>query len=205
MQQNITNGLPTLLALLLIPLAGSVIVAISGRVDRVFPRWAALFTMFAGFAAAVFAMAQVAGGPLRANLPWIPAFGVSFNLYVDGLSAILVLLAWFIGILAVLISWNEIRERVAAFHVWMLLLQTGILLVFMARDMMLFYFGWELMLVPMFFLIGVWGHEDKLYSAIKFFLFTFAGSVFMLVSLLYVYFQHAAQTGNLTFDLTELM
>jgi NADH-quinone oxidoreductase subunit M len=205
MQQNITNGLPTLLALLLIPLAGSVIVAISGRVDRVFPRWAALFTMFAGFAAAVFAMAQVAGGPLRANLPWIPAFGVSFNLYVDGLSAILVLLAWFIGILAVLISWNEIRERVAAFHVWLLLLQTGILLVFMARDMMLFYFGWELMLVPMFFLIGVWGHEDKLYSAIKFFLFTFAGSVFMLVSLLYVYFQHAAQTGNLTFDLTELM
>jgi NADH-quinone oxidoreductase subunit M len=204
MQQNITNGLPVLLALLLIPLAGCVIVALSGRVDRVFPRWAALGTMIAGLVASVFAMARVAGAPLQASLPWIPAFGVSFSLYVDGLSAIMLLLTSFIGVLAVLISWNEIKERVAAFHVWMLLLQTGILLVFMARDMMLFYFGWELMLVPMFFLIGVWGHEDKLYSAIKFFLFTFTGSIFMLVALLYVYFQHAAQTGTLTFDLAQL-
>ena len=194
-----------LLSLLLIPLLGTVLVGLSGRVDKTFPRMAALGVMIADFIVAVILMARVAGAPIEVSRPWIPSFGVSLSMYVDGLSALLVVLTTFIGILAVLISWHEIKEKVTSFHVWILLLQTGILLVFVARDMMLFYFGWELMLVPMFFLIGVWGHEEKLYSAIKFFLFTFAGSIFMLLALLYVHYQHAAQTGVLTFDLNLLL
>ena len=194
-----------LLSLLLIPLLGTALVGLSGRVDRLFPRVATLIIMIADLAVSILLMARTAGGPVQVIRPWIPSFGVSFNLYVDGLSALLILLTTFLGVVAVVISWNEIKEKVASFHIWLLLLQTGILIVFMARDMMLFYFGWELMLVPMFFLIGVWGHEEKLYSAIKFFLFTFTGSIFMLLALLYVYFQHAAQTGVLTFDLTQLL
>lgn len=190
--------------IILVPVVGALLVALSGKVSPVVARVTSLIAMIVDLLAAIALMVIVSDGPLHVEHSWIPSFGVSYSLNVDGLSAILVLLTTLLGLISVLISWREIAEKVAAFHVWLLVLQTGILIVFMARDMMLFYFGWELMLVPMFFLIGVWGHEDKLYSALKFFLFTFTGSVFMLFSLLYVYFQHAAQTGRPTFELLAL-
>jgi NADH-quinone oxidoreductase subunit M len=191
--------------LLVVPAIGAILVALAGRVNPNNARATALGVMILDFALSIPLYFMTRTGAVEVRHSWIPSFGVNYSLMVDGLSAVLIILTTFLGVLAVLISWREIQERVGAFHVWLLLLQTGILIVFAARDLMLFYFGWELMLIPMLFLIGVWGHEDKLYSALKFFLFTFTGSIFMLLALLYVYFQHAAQTGNYTFEIPELM
>lgn len=191
--------------ILLIPIVGAVIIWLAGRVNSQFVRFAALAVTMLDFAASVALMIMVREGSVAVRHTWIPSFGISFLLIVDGLSAVLILLTTLLGVIAVMISWREIQEKVAAFFIWLLMLQTGILVVFMARDLMLFYFGWELMLVPMFFLIGIWGHEDKLRAALKFFLFTFTGSIFMLVAMLYVYFRHTAQTGIPTFELAALM
>ncbi|MBX7245095.1 MAG: NADH-quinone oxidoreductase subunit M [Candidatus Sumerlaeaceae bacterium] len=196
----------TLLSYILItPVAGAVITGLAGRVNGLSARMSAMFFMLVGLVLSTMLMITVEGGTLVEKHAWFPALGATFHLEADGLGALMVLLTAIIGVIAVLISWHDINEKVGAFHVWVLLLQTGILLVFMARDMLLFYFGWELMLIPMFFIIGVWGHEDKLYSAIKFFLFTFTGSIFLLLALLYVYFAHAAQTGQYSFDFADLL
>ncbi|MEI7633093.1 MAG: NADH-quinone oxidoreductase subunit M [bacterium] len=196
----------TLLTLIVLaPLIGALVAGLAVRTGPASARWAALAATGADLLLAFILMFFVRESPVATSMPWIPAIGAAFHLEADGLSAVLVLLTTMLGVVAVLISWNEITRKVHAYHVWLLLLQVGILLVFLARDIVLFYFGWELMLIPMFFLIGVWGHEDKLYSAIKFFLFTFTGSIFMLVALLYVYFQHARQYGMYSFEIANLL
>jgi NADH-quinone oxidoreductase subunit M len=193
-------------AIVLVPVIGALIAALAGRLGPQAGRFSALAATAIDLALSlVLLMAVQTGGPAMLRLEWIRAAGVSFHLYADGFSAVLVVLTTVLGVLSVMISWKEIRERVCAFHFWLLLLQTGILLVFLARDLLLFYFGWELMLVPMFFLIGVWGHEEKLYSAYKFFLFTFTGSVFVIVAIMYVYWQHAVQFGELSFGFDDLL
>jgi len=121
------------------------------------------------------------------KVPWIESLGVQYYFGVDGISILLVLLTTFLGILAVLSSWTAIQERVKEYYVFMLLLQTGMLGVFFSLDFFLFYVFWEVMLVPMYFLIGVWGGARKLYAAIKFFLYTLAGSVLMLLAILALY------------------
>ncbi|MFI5169561.1 MAG: NADH-quinone oxidoreductase subunit M [Vicinamibacterales bacterium] len=136
---------------------------------------------------------------------WIPSIGVQYFLGVDGISALLVLLTTLLGQIAILSSWNAVRERVRGYYVFLLLLQTGMIGVFCALDMFLFYVFWEAMLVPMYFLIGIWGGPRRLYAAIKFFLYTLVGSVVMLLGILALYFhakalpEHAA-TGS--FDYT---
>ena len=115
---------------------------------------------------------------------WIPSIGVQYFLGVDGISALLVLLTTLLGQIAILSSWNAVRERVRGYYVFLLLLQTGMIGVFCALDMFLFYVFWEAMLVPMYFLIGIWGGPRRLYAAIKFFLYTLVGSVVMLLGIL---------------------
>lgn len=197
--------MPVLVVLLLLPLAGALLAWLTGRSSPKDARVAALVATIADLACAAALLSMPESGSLRTQLSWIPSFGVHFCLAVDGLSLVLIFLTTFLGVLAVIISWKEITEKPVAFYIWLLVLQTGILLVFLARDLMLFYFGWELMLIPMFFLIGIWGHEDKHRSAFKFFLFTFTGSVFMLVSFLYVYLKHLQQTGIPSFLLDDLL
>jgi NADH-quinone oxidoreductase subunit M len=136
---------------------------------------------------------------------WIPSIGVQYLLGVDGISALLVLLTTLLGAIAILCSWNTITERVREYYVFLLLLQAGMLGVFCALDLFLFYVFWEVMLVPMYFLIGIWGGARRLYAAIKFFLYTLVGSVVMLLGILALYFRSRslpeyAQTG--TFDYT---
>jgi NADH-quinone oxidoreductase subunit M len=138
---------------------------------------------------------------------WIPAIGVQYFFGADGVSVLLILLTTLLGFIAILSSWNAIEERVRPYYVFLLLLQTGMLGVFCALDMFLFYVFWEVMLVPMYFLIGIWGGARRLYAAIKFFLYTLAGSVVMLLGILALYFHSKralpglSQTG--TFDLTQ--
>ncbi len=131
---------------------------------------------------------------------WLPEYGIAFSLGLDGISLWLVLLTTFLTPLALLGSWHGIHERVREFVVFMLLLEAGMLGVFVALDLFLFYVFWEAMLIPMYFLIGIWGHERRIYAALKFFLYTMAGSVLMLVAFLVLY-----RTANLgTFDLLAL-
>jgi NADH-quinone oxidoreductase subunit M len=139
------------------------------------------------------------------NTPWIPQLGVGFHLAVDGLSLLLVALTLFLGIISVVCSWTEIRERVGFFHLNLLWILAGILGVFLALDLFLFYFFWELMLVPMYFLINIWGHENRVYASLKFFIFTQAGGLFMLLSILALYFIHGRGTGQYTFDYSLLL
>jgi NADH-quinone oxidoreductase subunit M len=139
------------------------------------------------------------------NHDWIPQFGISFHVGLDGLSLMLILLTLFLGFISVLCSWNEVRERVGFFHFNLLWILGGIIGVFLALDLFLFYFFWELMLVPMYFLIGIWGHENRIYAAVKFFLFTQVSGLLMLVAIVGLYFVHGRNTGIYTFDYLQLL
>lgn len=136
---------------------------------------------------------------------WIPQWGVHFHLGIDGLSLLLILLTLFLGIMSVAASWRGIQTRVGFFHFNLMWILSGIIGVFLSLDLFLFYFFWELMLVPMYFLVGIWGHENKTYAAIKFFLFTQASGLLMLLAILGLYFTHGNATGLYTFDYTQLL
>ena len=146
------------------------------------------------------------GFQLVENLDWIPSIGARYTLGIDGISFLLVMLTTLLGAISILSSWSAIQTRVKEYYLLFLLLQTGMLGVFMSLDFFLFYVFWEVMLVPMYFLIGVWGSERRLYAAIKFFLYTLAGSVVMLLAILAVYFNYSKLTGGTyTFDIPTLL
>jgi NADH-quinone oxidoreductase subunit M len=139
---------------------------------------------------------------------WIPSLGVQYYVGIDGISLLLILLTTLLGAIAILSSWTAITERVKEYYIFMLALQTGMLGVFISLDFFLFYVFWEAMLVPMYFLIGIWGGPRKLYAAIKFFLYTLLGSVVLLLGILTVYFYYptvVAGGAPATFDITELV
>ena len=142
---------------------------------------------------------------LEFDRQWIPFFGIRFHLAMDGLSLLLLLLTNLLGILSVLVSWNEIKIRTGFFHFNILFILAGISGVFLAEDLFLFYFFWEVMLIPMYFLIAIWGHENRVYASYKFFLFTQGGGLLMLLAILGLYFHHAGITGVYTFDIMELV
>jgi len=138
------------------------------------------------------------------DVPWIQSLGISYKVGVDGISLFLVLLVTFTMPIAVLSTFRAITDRVKEFHICMLLLETAMLGAFVSLDLFLFYVFWEMMLIPMYFLIGMWGGKQRIYATIKFFIYTMVGSLLMLVAILYVVFQFKAQTGTLTFDLFRL-
>ncbi len=139
---------------------------------------------------------------------WIPSIGAKYSLGVDGISMLLVMLTTFLGMIAITSSWSAIHNRTKEYYILLLLLQTGMLGVFLSLDFFLFYVFWEVMLVPMYFLIGVWGSDRRLYAAIKFFLYTLAGSVIMLLAILALYFNYAKALPphiSGTFDIPTLL
>ena len=138
---------------------------------------------------------------------WIPSIGVQYYVGIDGISLLLIVLTTFLGVISILSSWTAIQDRVKEYYVFMLALQTGMLGVFISLDFFLFYVFWEAMLVPMYFLIGIWGGPRKLYAAIKFFLYTLLGSVLMLLGILSLYFIYPkiAAGAMPTFDITEFI
>ena len=137
--------------------------------------------------------------------PWLPALGINFHLAIDGISLLLVLLTVFLGMTAVVSSWTEIERNVGFFHFNLMATLTGIIGVFVAVDLFLFFFFWEFMLVPMYFLIALWGHERRHYAAVKFFIFTQLSGLVMLVCILGLYFIHGRVTGIYTFDYFKLL
>jgi NADH-quinone oxidoreductase subunit M len=143
----------------------------------------------------------VAGMQFVERIPWIPAYGISYIVGVDGISLWLLLLTTFMMPVTILSTYKAVEKNVKEFMIFMLLLEVGMVGVFLAIDLFLFYIFWELVLIPMYFLIGVWGGERRIYAAIKFFLYTFAGSVLMLVAIIALYFYQHQATGIYSFDL----
>jgi NADH-quinone oxidoreductase subunit M len=200
------TGLLSLITFL--PAAGGVLVFLVPR-----RREAATKTITVAVAAATFAASVPLYwrfDPARADYQfpdwhaWMPTLGISYHLGVDGISLLLVLLTTFLMPLVMLSAWNAIESRWKEFAITMLLLETGMLGVFVALDLFLFYVFWEAMLIPMYLVIGIWGGGNRVYAAIKFVLYTLAGSLLMLVAILALYFQHGAATGIYTFDLPVL-
>lgn len=142
---------------------------------------------------------------LTSSMPWIPAWGISYAVGIDGISLTMVLLTTLLMPLCVLGSWSYITERERGYYAMLLTLLTGVLGVFLATDLFLFYVFWEVMLIPMYFIIGMWGGKNRLYAAIKFFVFTMAGSLLMLVAILVLAWAVAGRTGTLSFSYEHLL
>ena len=137
---------------------------------------------------------------------WIPTLGATYHIGIDGLGLLLVMLTTVIGVIAILSSWNAVHERLKEYYAFFLLLQTAMLGVFMALDFLLFFVFWETVLVPMYFIIAIWGGSRRVYAAIKFIIYTLIGSVLMLLGILTLYFQHYSQfPDNKSFDIADLM
>lgn len=194
-------------------MSGGVVAWIAGNSNKVLARWISLVALLINLVLSVIqwiesdAVFAADTGSWVANFKvnWIPTFGVSFHLAADGLSLLMLVLTFFLGIMAVLTSWNEIQERVGFFHFNLLWVLAGITGVFVTMDLFLFYFFWEVMLIPMYFLIGIWGHENRRYAAYKFFIFTQASGLMMLLAILGLYFIHGSNTGLYSFDYFDLL
>ena len=138
------------------------------------------------------------------DVPWVSQLGISYHVGIDGISLLLVLLTTFLTSIAVLSTFSAVEHSHKGFYASLLLLETGMLGVFVTLDLFMFYVFWEVMLIPMYFLIGIWGGQRRIYAAIKFVLFTMVGSLLMLVALLVLYFQYHAVFGEYTFDLLKI-
>lgn len=193
--------------LLVIPLIGGVVSWLAAYRSVLASRWVAFVAVAADF---IIALVVWVSSPVRlgagvrlaeVNIPWAPQFGLHYHLALDGLNLLMVMLTGLLGMVSVACSWREIQERVGQFHLALLTLITAILGTFLAFDLLLFFLFWEGMLIPMYFLIAIWGHENRHYAAMKFFLFTFISGLFILLGVLGLF----AYSGKGTFDYDVLM
>ncbi len=185
-----TTGVSLTSIVLFLPLIGFLIIMLMGRLSDERIKWVALTTSLITFGLSLVMLANfesgVSGLQMEHIAEWIPSANISYHVGVDGLSIWLVLLTTFIMPLAIASSFRPVKDRIRLYYGFMLLLETAMLGVFVAHDMFLFYVFWELTLVPMYFLIGIWGGEERIYAAVKFFLYTMAGSILMLVAILWL-------------------
>ncbi|WP_027191190.1 complex I subunit 4 family protein [Fundidesulfovibrio putealis] len=196
------NDFPLLTAVTFLPLAGALGALALGKSPDACRRFS-LIAALAHLAFTAWGMSRAL--PLTEDLAWIPALGARYTLEMDAVSGILSLMTSFLTVIAVLVSWKEIEEKVGAYYALIFGVSTTALGVFLARDLLLFLVFWEAQLVPMFFIIGIWGHEDRKRAAFKFFLFSIAGGLFMLLAAIWLYLAHGGATGNYTFSLAALM
>ena len=190
-------------------LIGGVLCWLAARWSAAAVKWIALAALLTdlGLSARCWFQYRDPGAPwfIDFRTGWIPSFGIGFHLALDGLSLVMLMLTFFLGTLAVLCSWKEIKERTGFFFFCLLWTLAGISGVFVAMDLFLFYFFWEVMLVPMYFLIALWGDTRRRYAAYKFFIFTQTGGLLMLLSILALYFIHGQNSGVYTFDYFGLL
>jgi NADH-quinone oxidoreductase subunit M len=196
-----------------LPLAGALLVLLAGgRGDR--PeregavRMIALAVSLVAFAATLFLWWRFNPGDAEfqfvENRAWLPQFGISYRLGVDGISLFLIVLTGFLTPLALLSSWQSVHKNVKLFSFFLLALETAMLGVFVAVDLFLFYIFWDAVLIPMYFLIGIWGYERRIYAAVKFILYTMVGSILMLVAIIGLAYVHQTASGTPTFNLLDL-
>lgn len=196
--------LPIISMLLVFPLLAAVVTAILPKNNaRLIKGWA-FVAVAVEFVLSLYLLANFVPNTSQMQfvefVPWIPQIGISYHVGIDGLSFWLVMLTTFLMLIAIPASFSEINDRIKEYVIFFLILETAMLGVFVALDVFLFYVFWEFSLIPMAFLIGIWGHERRIYAAVKFILFTMTGSLLMLVAIIVLYFA----TGARTFDLIEL-
>ena len=181
-------GFRALTVLTFLPAVGALIMLLFMRKRENAYKATALVTALVTFALSLYMLTQFKTGTADfqfvENYLWIPSMGINYHLGVDGISMLLILLTSFLSVIAILGSWNYVKDRQLAFFISLLLLETGMIGVFAAMDLFVFYVFWEVQLIPMYFLIGIWGGERRIYAALKFSLFTFVGSVLMLVAII---------------------
>ncbi len=200
-------------SLILIPLVAAPLAWWAESRSRHAPRWIAIGALALDLVLALLVWSQdqsllaLGGGRwlLESSAAWIPRWGITLHLGLDGLSLVLIVLTAFLGLMAVVSSWTEIQERVGFFHFNLLAVLGGVVGVFLALDLFVFFLFWELMLVPMYLLIALWGHENRRYSSFKFFLFTQAGSLFLLIAIVALAVLHRETAGRLSFDYADLL
>jgi NADH-quinone oxidoreductase subunit M len=203
---------PILSVIVFWPIVGSLLsLAVSGNPRLV--RWVSLGVTLVelGLVAALFFLGlHPQSGPqgpwlLVEEYPWIEWLGAHYSLGLDGISLLLVVLTAFINVFCVLISWEAISDKVGGFFFFLLFLEGCLVGLFLANDLLLFYLFWEIQLLPMFFLVGIWGHKNRVHASVKFILYTLAGSLPMLLALIALYVIHGRHTGVYTFSLYQLM
>ena len=206
MEQAMTNsvGFPILSTLIFLPVAGAALLLLIDRGKEELIKWVSLGVSIITFLISLLLFTNFDKTThlmqFTEKQAWIPAWNVNYSLGLDGISVLFVLLSTLITILCVLISWNSVKTRFKEFFISLLVLEGAMIGVFCALDFMLFYIFWEAMLIPMYLLIGVWGGPNRIYAAVKFFLYTLVGSVLMLVGIIVLYFY-----AGRTFDILELM
>jgi NADH-quinone oxidoreductase subunit M len=190
-------------------MAGGIVSWAAGKRNTTLARIVSLVTVLVNLLIVIWIIAQGnnASGEwiIEYRAVWISTFGIEFHLALDGLSLLMLLLTYFIGSLAVLVSWKEITVNTGFFHFNLLWILAGITGIFLSLDLFVFYFFWEVMLIPMYFLIGIWGHENRIYASYKFFIFTQASGLLMFLAILGLYMVHASETGTYTFDYLQLI
>src|SRR5713101_5727417 len=200
---NMDNLSPVILTLVtFIPLAGALLLLLMPRRDRdirVISLVVSLLAFVLSLHLPVHFHRARAGFQYELDKAWIPTPNIHYHLGVDGISMWLLVLTTFLTPLCVLISWKSVQERVKEFFILLLILETGLIGVFVSLDLFLFYFFWEATLIPMALLIGMYGHERRVYAAVKFFLYTMIASVFMLAAILWLY----AKTGSFDFVIIQ--
>jgi NADH-quinone oxidoreductase subunit M len=199
-----------LAVLIIILMAGGMLALITGRFNTILSRTVSLIAVLTDLliVSYIFLMQGHFNNKtwlIDYNKDWIPKLGIGFHLSLDGLSLLMLFLTFFIGTLAILISWKEIRANIGFFHFNILWILSGITGVFLSMDMFLFYFFWEIMLIPMYFIIGIWGHENRIYASYKFFIFTQASGLLMFLAIIVLYLINGKNTGIYSFDYQHLL
>jgi len=207
------TGLPLLSIVIWLPAVGALLLMLIGNRDG--SKDGLIRNVTLGFSLLTFAASLLlwAGFDMTGQsgefqfverMRWIPAFHIDYYLGIDGISLMLIVLTGFLTPIALLSGWDSIHKKVKEYSIFMLLLETSMLGVFAALDLFLFYVFWDFVLIPMYFLIGVWGYDRRIYAAVKFILYTMAGSVLMLVAIIGLSWVHQSATGEYGFDLLEL-
>jgi len=200
--------IPILSLITYAPLASAITLFLWPSASDRAARWVALLGTGAAFALSLAMLAafdrSVTGMQFIEFIDWLPELGIAYRLGIDGISAPLVVLTTLLSLISVVASWDPIQRRVREYYIALLLLETGMLGVFVSLDLFLFYVFWEVMLIPMALIIGIWGSANRVYAAVKFFLYTLAGSLLMLVGIVAVYQAYFQQTGVRTLDVLEL-
>ena len=199
---------PILSTLIYVPLLGAILLLFVNRKFETFIKGFTLVFSLIEFAISLplffFFNEKASGMQFVEKAQWFPEWGMSYSLGIDGISLLLILLTTFLTVLCVLVSWKAIEKRVKEYFITFLFLETAMVGTLCSLDLVLFYIFWELMLIPMYLLIGIWGGPRRIYAAIKFFLFTMAGSVLMLLAIFALYFQYYKATGVYTFNVLDL-
>ena len=193
-------NLPLLTLVTFVPLAGALIIALLPRERLAWIRWTALGTALVAWLFSLAVLVEfdpaVAGFQFGEVVDWVPAFGIQYKLGVDGISLALVVLTTTLTAISILASFGPITERVKEYMISFLLLEVGMVGVFLALDMFLFYIFWELVLIPMYLIIGIWGGANRIYATLKFVLYTLVGSLLMLVAILGMAYTYQSATGS---------